>query len=254
MYITPKFTIFVWQINSLNSNIMQENKNLTIKQWAEDDRPREKMLSKGASSLSNAELLAILIATGSKTDSALDLAKSLLSKSSNNLDEICKLSPQELSMRVKGIGKAKAVTISAAIELSRRIRSATPVESLICKKSAHIAEEFMRLLSHKKQEEFWIVLFNKANKELARYQISTGTLTRTLVDTRIILKYAIENLATSMILVHNHPSGDLNPSPEDMLLTKNIIACCKQFDILVLDHVIVGNRDFVSFADSCLLE
>lgn len=233
---------------------MEEKKNITIKDWAEDDRPREKMLSKGASSLSNAELLAILIATGSKTDSALDLAKTLLLKSSNNLDEICKLSPQELSKRVKGIGKAKAVTISAAIELARRIRFATPVKSLICKSSAPVAEEFMRLLAHKTQEEFWIVLLNHANKELARYQISTGTITKTLVDYRIILKYAIEHLATSIILVHNHPSGNLNPSPDDMLVTKNIIACCKQFDILVLDHVIVGNRDFLSFADSCLLE
>ncbi len=233
---------------------MEEKRNLTIKQWAEDDRPREKMMSKGTSSLSNAELFAILIATGTKTESALDLAKTLLSKSSNNLDEISKLSPTELSKRVKGIGKAKAVTISAAIELARRIRFAPVVDTLICKSSAPIAEEFIRLLGHKKQEEFWIVLLNHANKEVARYKISTGTITRTLVDYRIILKYAIENLATSMILVHNHPSGNLEPSPEDKLVTKNIIACCKQFDILVLDHVIVGNRDFLSFADSCLLE
>lgn len=233
---------------------MEENRNLTIKQWAVDDRPREKMLLKGSSSLSNAELLAILIATGSKTESALDLAKALLSKSSNNLEDICKLSPLELSRRVKGIGKAKAITISAAIELGRRIRFAEPVESIVCKKSGHIADEFMRLLSHKTQEEFWIVLFNHANKEVARYQISTGTIDRTLVDFRIILKYAIENLASSMILVHNHPSGDLNPSSEDIVITKKTIACCKQFDILVLDHIIIGNKDYLSFADSCLLE
>lgn len=233
---------------------MEENKNFTIKQWAEDDRPREKMLLKGASSLSNAELLAILIATGSKTESAVDLAKMLLQKSSNNLDEICKLSPQELSKRVKGIGKAKAVTISAAIELSRRIKSTKPVESLLCKSSEPVAEEFMRLLSHKTQEEFWVVLLNHANKEIARYKISTGTVSRTLVDCRIILKYAIENLATSMILVHNHPSGDLNPSPEDMLVTKNLIDCCKLFDILVIDHIIIGNKEFLSFASTFLLE
>lgn len=233
---------------------MEENKNLTIKQWAEDDRPREKMLSKGSSSLSNAELIAILIATGTKTESALDLAKSLLSRSSNNLDEICKLSPLELSNRVKGIGKAKAVSISAAIELARRIRFTEPVESVSYKSSAPIAEEFIRLLSHKTQEEFWIVLLNNANKELARYKISVGTITNTLVDYRIILKYAIENLATRLVLVHNHPSGNLNPSPEDMLITKKIIACCKQFDILVLDHIIIGNRDSLSFADTCLLE
>lgn len=233
---------------------MEGNKNLTIKQWAEDDRPREKMLLKGASSLSNAELLAILIGTGSKTESALDLAKSVLSQSSNKLDEICKLTPQQLSKRVKGVGKAKAVSISAAIELAKRIRFAPPVESASYKSSDPIAEEFMRLLSHKSQEEFWIVLLNNANKELARYKISTGTITNTLVDYRIILKYAIENLATRLILVHNHPSGNLNPSPDDMLVTKKIIACCKQFDILVLDHIIIGNREFLSFADSCLLE
>lgn len=233
---------------------MEENKNLTIKQWAEDDRPREKMLSKGSSSLSNAELIAILIATGSKTESALDLGKALLSKSSNNLDEICKLTPLELSKRVKGIGKAKAVTISAAIELGRRIRFAEPAETVSYRNSNQIAEEFMRLLSHKSQEEFWVLMLNNANKELARCQISTGTITATLVDSRIILKLALDNHATRLVLIHNHPSGNINPSAEDTLITKKIVACCKLFDILVLDHIIVGNKQFLSFADSCLLE
>ena len=233
---------------------MEESKKLTIKEWAEDDRPREKMLVKGTSSLSNAELLAILIGTGTKTESALDLAKSLLSKSSNSLDEICRLTPFQLSKRVKGIGKAKAVTISAAIELGRRIRSQEPDNSTVYKTSSPIAEEFTRMLSDKTQEEFWVVIFNHANKEAARYKICTGTSMSTQVDYKLVMRYAIEHLAYGIILVHNHPSGNLNPSPGDIFITKKIQASCKLLDILVLDHIIVGNRKFLSFAASCLLE
>lgn len=232
---------------------MEKTKNITIKDWAEDDRPREKMFHKGASALSNAELLAILISTGTKTESALDLAKLLLLKSSNNLDEIGRLTPMELSRRVKGIGRAKAVSISAAIELGRRIRFSEPMQQRQFKSAEEVAQEFMASLSSLRQEEFWIVLLNNANFEIARYRISTGGITSTVVDNRIILKHAIENLATNIILIHNHPSGRLNPSREDLNLTKSIIACCKPFNISVLDHVIIGNKKYLSFSEEGLL-
>ena len=227
---------------------MEEKKNFTIKDWAEDDRPREKMLQKGATALSNAELLAILISTGTREESALDLAKALLLKSSNNLDEISKLTPIELSKSVKGIGRAKAVSISAAIELGKRMRFSEPIEARQFSSSEAVAQDFMVTMSNLKQEEFWIVLLNKANKEIGRYRISTGGISSAQVDNRIVLKYAIENLATNIILIHNHPSGNLNPSRDDLNLTKNIITCCKPFDISVLDHIIIGNKRYLSFS------
>lgn len=228
---------------------MEEKKNFTIKDWAEDDRPREKMLQKGATALSNAELLAILISTGTREESALDLAKALLLKSSNNLDEISKLTPIELSKSVKGIGRAKAVSISAAIELGKRMRFSDPIEARQFNSSEAVAQDFMVTMSNLKQEEFWIVLLNKANKEIGRYRISTGGISSAQVDNRIVLKYAIENLATNIILIHNHPSGNLNPSRDDLNLTKNIITCCKPFDISVLDHIIIGNKRYLSFSE-----
>jgi DNA repair protein RadC len=232
---------------------MEKIKNITIKDWAEDDRPREKMLKKGSSALSNAELLAILICTGTKTDSALDLAKLLLLKSSNNLDEISRLSPIELSKRVKGIGRAKAVSISAAIELGKRMRFSEPIEQRRYNCGEDVAQEFIARLSNLRHEEFWIVLLNNANNEIARYKISSGGITSTIVDSRIILKYAIENLATNLVLIHNHPSGNLNPSRDDLNLTRNIIDCCKPFKISVLDHIIIGNKKYLSFSDEGLL-
>lgn len=228
---------------------MEEKKNFTIKDWAEDDRPREKMLQKGATALSNAELLAILISTGTREESALDLAKALLLKSSNNLDEISKLTPIELSKSVKGIGRAKAVSISAAIELGKRMRFSEPIEARQFSSSEAVAQDFMVTMSNLKQEEFWIVLLNKANKEIGRYRISTGGISSAQVDNRIVLKYAIENLTTNIILIHNHPSGNLNPSRDDLNLTKNIITCCKPFDISVLDHIIIGNKRYLSFSE-----
>ena len=232
---------------------MEEKINFTIKQWAEDDRPREKMLNKGVGVLSNAELLAILIGSGTQTETAVDLAKRLLQKYSNDLFELGKLSPNELAKQVKGIGKAKAVAISAALELGKRRRLLLPKQLESIKSSTSVAEEFYPIMSDLTHEEFWVLLLNKANKQIGKYKISSGGISSTIVDSRIILKYAIENLASNVVLVHNHPSGSLNPSRDDIELTKKIIIGCKALDIIVLDHIIIGQNKYYSFSDEGLL-
>lgn len=232
---------------------MEEKINFTIKQWAEDDRPREKMLNKGVGVLSNAELLAILIGSGTQTETAVDLAKRLLQKYSNDLFELGKLSPNELAKQVKGIGKAKAVAISAALELGKRRRLLLPKQLESIKSSTSVAEEFYPIMSDLAHEEFWVLLLNKANKQIGKYKISSGGISSTIVDSRIILKYAIENLASNVVLVHNHPSGSLSPSRDDIELTKKIIIGCKALDIIVLDHIIIGQNKYYSFSDEGLL-
>lgn len=232
---------------------MEEKINFTIKQWAEDDRPREKMLNKGVGVLSNAELLAILIGSGTQTETAVDLAKRLLQKYSNDLFELGKLSPNELAKQVKGIGKAKAVAISAALELGKRRRLLLPKQLESIKSSTSVAEEFYPIMSDLTHEEFWVLLLNKANKQIGKYKISSGGISSTIVDSRIILKYAIENLASNVVLVHNHPSGSLSPSRDDIELTKKIIIGCKALDIIVLDHIIIGQNKYYSFSDEGLL-
>lgn len=232
---------------------MEEKINFTIKQWAEDDRPREKMLNKGVGALSNAELLAILIGSGTQTETAVDLAKRLLQKYSNDLFELGKLSPNELAKQVKGIGKAKSVAISAALELGKRRRLLLPKQLESIKSSTSVAEEFYPIMSDLTHEEFWILLLNKANKQIGKYKISSGGISSTIVDSRIILKYAIENLASNVVLVHNHPSGSLSPSRDDIELTKKIIIGCKALDIIVLDHIIIGQNKYYSFSDEGLL-
>lgn len=232
---------------------MEENKNLTIKDWAVEDRPREKMLSQGLAALSNTELLAILIGTGTKNESAVDLAKILLQKFSNDLYELGRLTPNELAKQIKGIGKAKAVTISAALELGRRRRLTQPKHSESIRHSSSVVEEFYSLLSDVKHEEFWVLLLNKANKQVGKYKVSSGGVATTIVDVKILLKYAIENLATGIILVHNHPSGSVEPSIADRELTKKIIKNCISLDIAVLDHIIIGQNKYFSFSDEGLL-
>jgi DNA repair protein RadC len=232
---------------------MEENKNLTIKDWAKEDRPREKMLTNGVSALSNAELLAILIGTGTKTESAVDLAKILLQKFSNDLYELGRLTPNELSRQVKGIGSAKAVAISAALELGKRRRLTQPKNLESIRHSSSVVEEFYHLLSDVNHEEFWILLLNKANKQVGKYKVSSGGVAATVVDVKIVLKHAIENLATSIILVHNHPSGSVEPSMADKELTIKIVKICNSLDIVVLDHIIIGQNKYFSFSDEGLL-
>jgi DNA repair protein RadC len=224
-------------------------KNLSIKQWAEDDRPREKLILKGKSSLSDAELIAILISTGTKEESAVDLAKRILAGAGNNINALSKYSVKDLK-KIKGIGEAKAISIIAALELGRRRKEETIIDKqqIITSKDAY--NYFYPLLSEYKHEEFWVLLLNNSSKIISRKKISEGGITGTIVDPRIIFKYAIEELATAVILCHNHPSGSIIPSESDNNITQKIKSIGKLFDIAVLDHIIIGERGYYSFADN----
>jgi DNA repair protein RadC len=230
---------------------MQENK-FSIRNWALDDRPREKMLAKGAESLSNSELLAILIASGNKEKSALDLAKEILRLGKDNLSELGKIGVKEL-MKIKGIGPAKAITISAALELGRRRQAATTLEKAVVKESRDIARYLQARFKDYKHEVFAVLFLNRANKVNHFEIISEGGITGTVADPRIILKKALEEDATSIILSHNHPSGSLKPSKADEQLTHKIKQAAKFLDIEVADHIIVSDEGYYSFADEGLI-
>jgi len=229
------------------------NKSSTsIKNWALDDRPREKLFSKGAATLSNSELLAILINNGSKTKSALDLAKEIMQLGNNNLNELGKLSLKDFQ-QIKGIGEAKAVTIAAALELGRRRQAAAAFEKPTIKSSKDIATYLQAIIKDYSYEVFAVLFLNQSNKINHFEIISKGGITGTVADPRIILKRALEEDATSIILCHNHPSGNLKPSKSDELVTKNIKEAAKYFDIKVLDHIIVSEEGYFSFADEGLM-
>jgi DNA repair protein RadC len=223
----------------------------SIKQWAPDDRPREKLLSKGPDALSNSELLAILLSTGTKTKSALELGKEVLALIGDNLQVLGKLSLKEL-MKVEGIGEAKAITIAAALELGRR-RQAVDVQKSTIRSSADIAHYLQAQLRDKTYEVFIVAFLNRANKIIHLETISEGGITATVVDTRIILKKALEQNAVNLVLCHNHPSGSLQPSRADELLTQKIKQAALLLDIGVIDHVIVSEDGYYSFADEGLL-
>ena len=224
----------------------------SIKEWPEDDRPREKLLSKTTIALSDSELLAILINNGIKNKSALDLAKDILSRVNNNLNQLGKLTVNEL-MKTKGIGKAKAVTISAALELGRRCNSMLPLEKPIIKDSHELAKYLQVMLQDHRREVFAVVFLNRANKINHFEIISQGGITGTVADPRIILKKALEEDAVNIILCHNHPSGNLQPSKADEDLTLKIKEAAKYFDIKVLDHIIVSDEGYFSFADEGII-
>ncbi len=224
----------------------------TIKNWAEDDRPREKLLLKGKHSLSNAELIAILIGSGSSELSAVDLAKTILNSSNNNLIELSKLSVTDL-MKFRGIGQAKAISIIAALELGKRRRSEDVLEKGKIISSRDAFEVFQGILSDSQYEEFWMLLLNKANKIIKKINISEGGISGTVADPKKIFKLALENNASSIILSHNHPSGNIQPSDSDLKLTKKLVDAGKLLDISVLDHVIIGDEKYYSFADENML-
>lgn len=223
----------------------------TIKDWALDDRPREKLLLKGTETLSNSELLAILIGSGTKTKSAVDVAKDVLSLAKDNLNELGKMSLKEL-MKVDGIGEARAITIAAALELGRR-RQATEVHKSIIRNSSDIAHYLQIQLKDKPHEVFAVAFLNRANKINHLEIISEGGITGTVADPRIILKKALEHNAVNMVLCHNHPSGSLKPSRADELLTKKIKEAALLLDITVVDHIIVSEDGYYSFADEGIL-
>ena len=225
----------------------------SIKNWAIDDRPREKLALKGAESLSNSELLAILINNGSTDKSAVDLAKELLSGVENNLQILAKLSVKEMvNLKIKGLGPAKAVTIAAALELGVRRNMAENKKEIILS-SKDIAGFLQAQLQYKSHEVFAVVFLNRANK-INHYEIiSEGGITGTVADPRIILKKALQHEAVSIVLCHNHPSGNLKPSRQDQELTTKIKEAASYFDIKVMDHIIVSEEGYYSFSDDGIL-
>jgi len=225
----------------------------SIKNWAQDDRPREKMMLKGLESLSNAELIAILINNGTKDMSAVDVAKELLSAVNHDLQHVGKLSVKEiLKLKVKGIGEAKAIIIAAALELGVRRDAAFKKKDVVIH-SKDIAEYLKAKLQYKKHEVFAVIFLNRSNKVNHFEIVSEGGITGTVADPRIILKKALSYDAVSLVLCHNHPSGSVKPSRQDEDLTHKIKEAAKFFDILVLDHIIVSEEGYYSFADEGIL-
>lgn len=221
---------------------------MPISQWSEEDQPREKMLHKGKQVLSDAELLAILIRVGSKKESALDLAKRMLQTVGNDLNKLAKYDPKDL-MEFHGIKTAKAVTIAAALELGRR-RQLSDIKVKPQIRSSRDAYNIIApLLQDLPHEEFWILLLNRANRVLQREQISIGGVSGTLVDAKIVFRKALQGQASSIVLVHNHPSGSLHPSQQDIDLTKKLRKAGQAVDIPVMDHLIVSEQGYYSFAD-----
>jgi len=222
--------------------------HLPIRNWAEDDRPREKLLMKGRQSLSDAELVAILLNSGTRYESALDLAKSILKKAHYNLMELSKMGIREL-VTVRGIGEARAVTILAALELGRRRSESDVLAKEKIGRSNDAWEIFRSTMGDRPYEEFWIILLNKANKVLHKCNISEGGISGTVVDPRKIFKISLDHHASSIILGHNHPSGNVTPSEADIHITKKIRDAGVLLDIAVLDHLIIGDNTYYSFAD-----
>lgn len=231
---------------------MAENTPFPITNWSEDDKPREKLMLKGKSALSDAELVAILIGSGSRNESAVELSKRILAGIDNNLNALGKLTIQQL-MTFKGIGEAKAISIVAAMELGRRRRGEEAVELLKITSSKMIFEMMQPIIGELPHEEFWIVYLNNSNKVISKSQLSKGGITGTLVDVRLVFKTALEMGATGVILCHNHPSGALMASDADKQITKKLKLAGESLDIKVLDHLIVTENNYFSFTDEGIL-
>ncbi|MCB2221150.1 MAG: DNA repair protein RadC [Bacteroidetes bacterium] len=219
-----------------------------IRQWAEGDRPREKLLLKGRQSLSDAELIAILMGSGSRNESAVDLAKRILRESNDNLVELSKLSVKDL-MKFKGVGEAKAISIIAALELGKRRRGAEALDRKKISSSRDVFEYFSGIFGDLTYEAFYTLLLNRANKVIRHIQISEGGFSGTVADPKKIFKIGLENNATSIILCHNHPSGSVKPSDADIKLTRKLKNAGEMLDMPILDHLILGDEKYYSFAD-----
>jgi DNA repair protein RadC len=227
-------------------------KFIPIKNWAPDDKPREKLLQKGRETLSNTELITILLGTGTANRSALDIAKELLDFAQNDLNALAQFQIKDFC-NIKGIGTAKAINIIAALELGRRRKEAEPEERVIFKSSGDIFKHLHKNLQDLPTEEFWIILCNNRLQEKHTCRISQGAINATLVDPRIIFKMALSHMATHIILAHNHPSGNLEPSQADLNLTKKLTEAGKFLDIKIVDHLIFTNSAYFSFGDNNLL-
>jgi DNA repair protein RadC len=223
-----------------------------INQWAEDDRPREKFLLKGKAALSDSELLAILIGSGTRNESAVQLCQRILAAANNNLNQLGKLSIKQL-MEFKGIGEAKAISIAAALEIGRRRRSEDAVEFDKITSSKAVFNIMQPIIGELLHEEFWVLFLNNSNKVIHKAQLSKGGITGAIVDTRIIFKTALEYNAISLILTHNHPSGKLLASDSDKDITRKLQLAGKQMEIMILDHVIITESSYYSFADEGIL-
>lgn len=228
------------------------HKNIPIRLWAEDDRPREKLLLKGKRALSNAELIAILLATGGKEYTALDLSKRILDTSGGKLRSLSRYSVADLT-RMKGVGKVKAITLIAALELANRsgMEEGSSKQKVSC--SRDVYTYFRPLLHDSSYEEFWILLLNRGNKILKSICISQGGLSGTVADPKKIFKMALEQYASSVVLCHNHPSGNISPSESDIRLTQKLKKAGSFLDLPIIDHIIVGEDSYFSFADEGLL-
>ncbi|WP_370477887.1 RadC family protein [Tamlana flava] len=230
----------------------EKQASFSIKNWSQDDQPREKLLYKGKTALSDAELVAILIGSGNKNESAVALCKRILASVDNNLSALGRLSIKQL-MEFNGIGEAKAITIAAALELGRRRRSEEALERKKITSSTSVFELMQPIIGELEHEEFWIIYLNNSNKVIQKNQLSKGGITGTLVDVRLVLKNALEVGAVGLILAHNHPSGTLNPSAADKQITEKLKSASESLDIKILDHLIITEKAYFSFADEGIL-
>lgn len=231
---------------------MYAEQHLSIKEWAEDDRPREKLMQKGRHTLSDAELMAILISSGNRYETAVDLCKRILSQNSYSLDELAKCTVTDLR-KFRGVGEAKAIAIVAAMELGRR-RASARKQDMITMDSSEDAYQFIApTLTDLEHEEFWVLLVNRANKITKKCFISKGGMNSTVVDPKVVFKTALDHGSGGIILCHNHPSGTAKPSEMDLKLTKRLVEGSHILEISLLDHIIVGAKTYFSFADSGLL-
>tara|TARA_R110000744_G_scaffold168145_2_gene285732 strand:+ start:142 stop:840 length:699 start_codon:yes stop_codon:yes gene_type:complete len=232
--------------------MQDKSKSFSIKNWSDDDKPREKLVQKGRSVLSDAELIAILIGSGSRAESAVELSKRILASVDNNLNELGRLSIKQL-MTFKGIGEAKAVSIAAALEAGRRRRGEDSLKIDKIGSSQDVFHLLQPILGDLEHEEFWILFLNNSNKVLHKAQLSKGGITGTLVDVRLVMKQTLELGAVAIILAHNHPSGTLSPSAADKQITQKIKTASETLDVKVLDHLIITQKSYYSFADEKIL-
>lgn len=226
---------------------------LSIKQWAEEDRPREKLLLKGVSTLSDSELIAILIGSGNSEQSAVELGKSILNEADNDLNKLARMSVTDLIQKFKGIGEAKAVTIVAALELGRRRKAVESVKRRKITSSRIAYEEFVPKLTDLNHEETWVLLTDRSNRVVTEVQVSRGGISGTVVDVRLILREALKYYASGIFLGHNHPSENCRPSPQDTQITKKLKEAAHWMDIVLLDHIIVCGDRYFSFADEGII-
>jgi len=229
--------------------MLTDDKRLTIREWAEDDRPREKMLRKGSQALSDAELLAILIGSGNRDESAVELSRRIMRECKDNLNELAQLSIADLCKRFKGIGEAKAITIMAALELGKRRKTSEVLERKKIGSSIDLFDLFEPVLVDLPHEEFWVGLLNGANKVIEIRRLTQGGTRQTVVDISMLLKIVLEKSAQAVVVAHNHPSGQNRPSHEDEQITRRIKTGCEAIGISFLDHIIIARGNYYSFAD-----